>query len=148
MDRPSRGRIHATRRNGLGSTAIAPYGIRARANAPVSTPIAWEELDNDVRLDYFNVKNIPARLDRMKVDGTSSPEALKTALNDRVDTWQKTIARYETEPRERPVRKGINLNPPYGEGRQELAAACFAFLPARARLDLAGWGAEDIFAHS
>ena len=34
------------------------------------------------------------------------------------------------------------------EGRTELAAACFGFLPARARLDLAGWGAEDIFAHS
>jgi ribonuclease D len=34
------------------------------------------------------------------------------------------------------------------EGRTELAAACFAFLPDRARLDLAGWGAEDIFAHS
>ncbi len=34
------------------------------------------------------------------------------------------------------------------EGRAELAAACFRFLPDRARLDLAGWGAEDIFAHS
>jgi len=33
------------------------------------------------------------------------------------------------------------------EGRMELAAACFAFLPIRARLDLAGWGEEDIFAH-
>lgn len=34
------------------------------------------------------------------------------------------------------------------EGREALAAACFRFLPDRARLDLAGWGAEDIFAHS
>ena len=34
------------------------------------------------------------------------------------------------------------------EGREELAAACFRFLPDRARLDIAGWGAEDIFAHS
>ena len=34
------------------------------------------------------------------------------------------------------------------EGRMELAQACFRFLPARARLDLAGWAAEDIFAHS
>jgi ribonuclease D len=34
------------------------------------------------------------------------------------------------------------------EGRQELAAACFRFLPTRARLDLMGWGEEDIFAHS
>ena len=34
------------------------------------------------------------------------------------------------------------------EGRGELAAACFRFLPDRARLDLAGWAEEDIFAHS
>lgn len=34
------------------------------------------------------------------------------------------------------------------EGRTDLAAACFRFLPTRARLDLAGWGAEDIFSHS
>ena len=34
------------------------------------------------------------------------------------------------------------------EGRSELAAACFRFLPDRVRLDLAGWAAEDIFAHS
>ncbi|HPF24805.1 MAG: ribonuclease D [Hyphomonas sp.] len=34
------------------------------------------------------------------------------------------------------------------EGRLDLAQACFDFLPTRARLDLAGWGEEDIFAHS
>jgi ribonuclease D len=34
------------------------------------------------------------------------------------------------------------------EGRIELAQACFGFLPTRARLDLQGWGSEDIFAHS
>jgi ribonuclease D len=34
------------------------------------------------------------------------------------------------------------------EGRTELAKACFEFLPARAKLDLGGWEAEDIFAHS
>ena len=34
------------------------------------------------------------------------------------------------------------------EGRNELAQACFDFLPTRARLDLGGWEAEDIFAHS
>lgn len=33
------------------------------------------------------------------------------------------------------------------EGRSALAAACFAFLPARAALDLAGWPEVDIFAH-
>jgi ribonuclease D len=34
------------------------------------------------------------------------------------------------------------------EGRTRLAQACFDFLPTRARLDLEGWDAEDIFAHS
>jgi ribonuclease D len=34
------------------------------------------------------------------------------------------------------------------EGRSELAEACFRFLPKRVRLDLAGFAAEDIFAHS
>jgi ribonuclease D len=34
------------------------------------------------------------------------------------------------------------------EGRTDLAAACFEFLPSRARLDLAGWDEVDIFAHS
>ena len=33
------------------------------------------------------------------------------------------------------------------EGRTQLAQACFDFLPHRARLDLAGWPEEDIFAH-
>ena len=33
------------------------------------------------------------------------------------------------------------------EGRAALAAACFAFLPYRATLDLAGWKAIDIFEH-
>jgi ribonuclease D len=32
--------------------------------------------------------------------------------------------------------------------RAELAHACFAFLPARAKLDLGGWSEEDIFSHS
>ena len=34
------------------------------------------------------------------------------------------------------------------EGRKRLAEQCFRFLPARARLDLAGWEEEDIFSHS
>jgi ribonuclease D len=33
------------------------------------------------------------------------------------------------------------------EGREDLAQACFDFLPTRARLDLGGWPEIDIFAH-
>ena len=34
------------------------------------------------------------------------------------------------------------------EGRMQMAQACFAFLPTRAALDLAGWDEVDILAHA
>ena len=41
----------------------------ARApNAPVSMPIAWEELAKDVRFDHFNVRNAESRLAKQKRD--------------------------------------------------------------------------------
>ena len=55
-------------RNAEGSTAIAAYGVRARKNASVSTPIEWKELAKDVRFDHFNVKTVPARLSKLRVD--------------------------------------------------------------------------------
>jgi ribonuclease D len=33
------------------------------------------------------------------------------------------------------------------EKRMDFAQACFAFLPTRAQLDIAGWSEEDIFSH-
>jgi ribonuclease D len=33
------------------------------------------------------------------------------------------------------------------EGRMEMAEACFQFLATRARLDLIGYGDQDIFSH-
>jgi ribonuclease D len=33
------------------------------------------------------------------------------------------------------------------EGREELARACFNFLPVRVQLDLRGWADIDPFAH-
>jgi bifunctional non-homologous end joining protein LigD len=55
-------------RNAEGSTAVCAYSPRARANAPVATPIEWEELRDDVRFDHFNVLNVPARLSKLKSD--------------------------------------------------------------------------------
>jgi bifunctional non-homologous end joining protein LigD len=53
-------------RNARGATAIAPYSVRARANAPVAAPIEWSALDGDVdlRFDYFNARGLDALLDR------------------------------------------------------------------------------------
>lgn len=48
-------------RNGREATAIAAFSARARAGAPVSMTMAWDELDaaQDVREDYFNIVNVP-----------------------------------------------------------------------------------------
>jgi hypothetical protein len=66
------------------------------------------------------------KLERLKTNGESPADAVKTALNQRIDTWDRTVARYDTEPMERPVRKDVELNPAYGEGRRELMALALA----------------------
>src|SRR4029434_7167886 len=43
-------------RNAEGATAVAAYSLRAKANAPVSTPIAWDELSKDARFDRSHVQ--------------------------------------------------------------------------------------------
>jgi bifunctional non-homologous end joining protein LigD len=49
-------------RNSPGATAVAAYSTRALPGAPVATPIAWDELEVDLRSDHFTVTNLPRRL--------------------------------------------------------------------------------------
>lgn len=67
-------------RNAEGSTAVAAYSLRARANAPVPTPISWSELRRDVRFDHFNAKNLLRRLARRKHDPWASFFSLRQAI--------------------------------------------------------------------
>ena len=80
-------------RNAEGATAIAAYGIRARKNAPVSTPIAWKELAKDVRFDYFNVKTVPPRLSRLREDPwkgmATTRQAVTAAMFEQVGSRMK-----------------------------------------------------------
>jgi bifunctional non-homologous end joining protein LigD len=68
-------------RNAEGATAIAPYSLRARANAPVATPIAWDELTEDVRFDHFNLRTIPPRLSALKSDPWADFLELRQSVN-------------------------------------------------------------------
>ena len=49
-------------RNGRNNTAIVAYGARARPGAPVSMPLAWEELGPEIGPAHFTVANAPARV--------------------------------------------------------------------------------------
>ena len=55
-------------RNSRGATAVAAYSTRARAGAPVSTPVIWSELGTGLRSDRFTVTNLEKRLGSIKKD--------------------------------------------------------------------------------
>jgi len=55
-------------RNAEGATAIAAYSLRARPGLPVSMPIAFDELESDVRGDHFNIDNAAATIAARGVD--------------------------------------------------------------------------------
>jgi len=56
-------------RNAYGQTAVPPYALRARENAPVATPIEWDELSR-VTPDRYTISS------------------LKRRLSQRADPWQ------------------------------------------------------------
>jgi bifunctional non-homologous end joining protein LigD len=46
-------------RNGRGATAITTFSARARPGAPVSVPLAWEELDSPIRPIDLTISTAP-----------------------------------------------------------------------------------------
>jgi bifunctional non-homologous end joining protein LigD len=51
-------------RNQRGSTAILPYSVRAREQAPVAVPVSWDELRDIDRATLFTIKDADALLER------------------------------------------------------------------------------------
>jgi bifunctional non-homologous end joining protein LigD len=55
-------------RNGFGATAVAAFSPRWRPGAGVSTPVSWDEIDEDVRGAHFNLRNVPGRVAKLRKD--------------------------------------------------------------------------------
>jgi bifunctional non-homologous end joining protein LigD len=68
-------------RNDQGATSVAPYSTRNRRGAPVSVPIAWEELNPKLKSDQFNIHNLSKRLSRLKQDPWADIPLVKQSLS-------------------------------------------------------------------
>jgi bifunctional non-homologous end joining protein LigD len=55
-------------RNSETASAVAAYSARARPGARVSTPLSWDELDEEDPRERFTIKTVPRRLAKLRED--------------------------------------------------------------------------------
>jgi DNA ligase D len=67
-------------RNDPTSTAVAPYSTRARAGAPVATPLHWDELTARLDPAVFTIATVPQRLARLGEDPWREMASLRQPL--------------------------------------------------------------------
>jgi bifunctional non-homologous end joining protein LigD len=69
-------------RNGRGATAVVAYSTRSRPGAPVSTPVAWDELGPKLAPNKFTLLNFDKRLASLKADPWADIGRIKQKLPD------------------------------------------------------------------
>jgi bifunctional non-homologous end joining protein LigD len=67
-------------RNRRGNTSIAAYSTRAQPEAPVSTPLSWEELTTSLRSNHYTIANLSRRLTRLQADPWARYATLSQSL--------------------------------------------------------------------
>jgi bifunctional non-homologous end joining protein LigD len=69
-------------RNGFGQTIVAPYSVRRRLHAPVSTPLNWSEVKPTLVPSEFNIGNFEKRLKQTSPwnDFFENRQSLKDAM--------------------------------------------------------------------
>src|SRR6266851_146904 len=71
-------------RNGRGATAVAAYSTRARADATVSVPVTWDEVEGGLRSDRFTVLTLPDYLRARAADPWAELATTKQTIAARV----------------------------------------------------------------
>jgi bifunctional non-homologous end joining protein LigD len=67
-------------RNNRTNTSVAAFSTRARPGAPVSAPIAWEELSPGLRPERFTLRSMPRRLRSLGADPWREYDAARRPL--------------------------------------------------------------------
>jgi bifunctional non-homologous end joining protein LigD len=67
-------------RNDPTATAVCPYSSRARTGAPVSTPLAWDEVAAGLDPASFTIRTVPDRLVRLGRDPWAEMASLRQGL--------------------------------------------------------------------
>jgi bifunctional non-homologous end joining protein LigD len=69
---------------GYGKTIAAPFAVRPVPGAPVSAPLKWQELREDLDPVAFNIKTMPKRMARVRSDpfigALEDPQLIEPAL--------------------------------------------------------------------
>ncbi|HEU4779223.1 MAG TPA: DNA ligase D [Steroidobacteraceae bacterium] len=68
-------------RNGFGATAVAAFSPRWRPGVGVSTPVSWDEIDEDIRGTHFNLHNVPDRVAKLRKDPWKGYWSATQAIN-------------------------------------------------------------------
>jgi bifunctional non-homologous end joining protein LigD len=67
--RAREGRVYVDAlQNGRGKLLVAPYSVRPRPGAPLSTPLQWNEVNDSLDVRAFNIKTVPPRVRKLKQD--------------------------------------------------------------------------------
>jgi bifunctional non-homologous end joining protein LigD len=77
-------------RNTRSATAVAAYSTRARARAPVSVPLRWEELAEGVRPDQYTIENLPRRLSALRRDPWADYDRVEQSIESAVKRLSRT----------------------------------------------------------
>jgi bifunctional non-homologous end joining protein LigD len=76
--------------NRLSQSIVAPYAVRPRPFANVSTPLLWEEVNESLEIGQFNIHTVPARLAKM---GDVMKGVLSAGIN-----MQKALSAIKSPP--------------------------------------------------
>ncbi|HEX9307027.1 MAG TPA: DNA ligase, partial [Anaeromyxobacter sp.] len=62
------------------NTSVAAFSTRARPGAPVSVPVAWDELSPRLRPERFTMASVPRRLASLRADPWAGYDAARRPL--------------------------------------------------------------------